>query len=115
MHKAHKDDAEFLFVYIREAHPSDSNWADGELDVKEPKTQEERAGVAGRCKSKLKLGMRTVVDTLDDRVALAYGAWPERIYIVGTDGKIVYRTALGPMGFKPQEAKAALVKLLEGE
>ncbi len=52
------------------------------------------------------------VDGVDDAVALAYNAWPERIYIVRPDGRIHYKSGLGPFGFRPAEAEASLAKLL---
>ncbi len=100
-----------MFVYIREAHPSDSNWADPKTDVKEPKNDAERSAVAKTCLKELKLAMTTVVDGMDDAVAMRYCAWPDRIYIIGTDGKIAYRTDLGPAGFSPKKAGEAIAKL----
>lgn len=52
------------------------------------------------------------VDGIDDAVALAYNAWPERIYILRSDGRIHYKGGLGPFGFRPAEADQALAKLL---
>lgn len=42
-----------------------------------------------------------------------YGAWPARICIVKTDGTVHYYSERGPRGFRPDEANAALGKLLE--
>ena len=50
---------------------------------------------------------------MDDAASEAYSAWPERIYFVGRDGRIVYRGGPGPYGFDPQEAEAELRSLLE--
>jgi len=113
MHADLRDRAEFLLVYVREAHPSDCNWPDNDVALKEPTTIEERAAAAKLCVEKLKFTMPAAVDGMDDATSLAYTAWPERIYIVGTDGKIAYRTGLGPFGFKPKDARAALERLLE--
>ncbi|MCI0341565.1 MAG: hypothetical protein L0216_10535 [Planctomycetales bacterium] len=115
MHGEFKDRAEFLMVYVREAHPSDSNWADPMLKLADPKSHEARRGVARQCSSALKLEMPTVVDTMEDTVSLAYNGWPERIYVVRPDGVIHYRGGLGPFGFNPREARDALAGLLEGK
>lgn len=112
MFTRHAADAEFLFVYIREAHPADSNWADDTIAVADPTTQAGRGEVASTCCSKLELTLPTVVDDLEDTVNQRYRAWPERIYVIGKDGKIAYKGALGPFGFKPEEAERALEKLL---
>jgi hypothetical protein len=112
IYKEFKDGAEFLFVYIREAHPSNGSWGDPESATEDPLDLEGRNKVAGTCTEKLKLTMPTAVDDMDDTVNLKYSAWPERIYIIGKDGKVLYKSKLGPFGFKPTEAKKELEKLL---
>lgn len=72
-------------------------------DVYDPKTIEERRAVAGRCEAALQYGIRTYVDEMDDAVNEAYAAMPTRLYLVGTDGRVVYPGGLGPFGFKPAE------------
>lgn len=98
-------------IYVREAHPIDSNWADRSLDVRDPTTAEERRETANRCAAALELTLPMAVDGLDDAVSLAYNAWPERIYVIKADGKIHYKSGLGPWGFKPDEAAKALEDL----
>ena len=112
MYQTYGDRAEFLFVYIREAHPADSNWADHELDIDDPLTQIERNTVAQTCCTKLSLTLPTVVDDMQDTVNQLYRGWPERIYVIGRKGNITYKAGLGPFGFKPSEAERALKKLL---
>jgi hypothetical protein len=69
--------------------------------------------VAARCCSDLALSLPAVVDDLEDTVNQRYRAWPERIYVIGRDGKIAYKGGLGPFGFAPKEAEQALQGLLE--
>lgn len=57
--------------------------------------------------------MPFVVDALDNKVGEAYAAWPDRLYIVGKDGKIAYKGAPGPAGFKAQEMADKLASLLK--
>jgi hypothetical protein len=38
----------------------------------------------------------------------AYQAWPERLYVVGTDGRIRYQGGKGPYGFSPAELERFL-------
>ena len=52
--------------------------------------------------------MPMVVDAVDNAVASAYGGWPDRLYLVGRDGRIAYRGGEGPFGFKPNELGAAI-------
>lgn len=98
---------EFVFVYIREAHPADSNWAVGNQDA-DPQDLEQRQGLAHKACARLKLGMTTVVDDMDDSVSLAYHAWPERIFVIGTKGTIVYKGRPGPKGFRTDELESFL-------
>lgn len=55
--------------------------------------------------------MPGALDTMDGRAEKAYAAWPERIYIVGRDGRILYKGDVGPFGFHPDEAEKALAAL----
>ena len=54
-----------------------------------------------------------LVDTIDDQVEQAYAGWPDRIYVIGKDSKIVFKGDPGPRGFQPsiKEAAAILAKL----
>ena len=107
--------AEFVMVYIREAHPSDSNWSDPAKDIADPTTLAERRAVAEQCCSELELSLPTVVDDMQDTVNQRYRAWPERIYVIDREGKIAYKGGLGPFGFAPREAERALQQLLDGK
>lgn len=116
----------FISIYIREAHPVDGwwlgKWPFGALmrlgrlqaatDVYDPKTIVERRAVAGDCEEALKYGIRTYVDEMDDAVNKAYAAWPTRLYLVGTDGRVVYHGGLGPFDFHPSKLGAAIEEYL---
>ena len=71
----------------------------------DPKTFEERQAVAGECLAALEYGVRTYIDEMDDRVNLAYAAWPTRLYLIGLDGKVVYASGMGPYGLKPAKLR----------
>lgn len=45
----------------------------------------------------------------------AYAALPDRLYLVGLDGRVVYASGPGPFGFKPAELKEAMNKYLSQE
>lgn len=63
--------------------------------------------------TKLELqGIPAVVDRLDDKVNKAYSAWPDRLYLVGKDGRICYSGGRGPGGFRPEQLAAAIQKEL---
>ena len=104
----------FLFVYIREAHPEDawqmeSNKREG-IVFKQPKSPQERRGVAKRCTKALKLSMPCVVDDMNNTVDNLYAAWPERLFVIDRDGKIEYSGGVGPFGFHPDEVRKWLEK-----
>ena len=80
---------------------------------KQPKSAEERDKVAKACQSGLKLSIPMLIDGMDDAANKAYAAWPDRLYIVAKDGKIVYKGRPGPAGFNPGEMAQALDKLLK--
>ncbi len=110
MYQTYKDRVEFLLVYIREAHPDSILFTlkDGKeqlLKVTQPKSLEQRSEVAGQCLATLKLSVPTVVDREDNKVNAAYAGWPDRMYVVGVDGRIAYQGGPGPGGFRPAEVE----------
>jgi len=99
-------------VYITEAHPSDawqlaSNVRDNVLFAN-PKSFDERAGAARMCALKLGIEFPAVIDDLDNSTEVAYTGWPDRLYLVDREGKIAFKSAPGPFGFKPDDLAAAL-------
>jgi hypothetical protein len=102
----------FLFVYIREAHPTDEwqlddNVKEGVLFA-QATTHGERKTVATACRKALELTMPVIVDEIDDRVDNAWAGWPERIFVVDPAGRVAYAAKQGPWGFKPDELRAWL-------
>ncbi|MCI0639611.1 MAG: hypothetical protein L0Y72_02500 [Gemmataceae bacterium] len=115
----YKDKAEFVCVYLREAHPADG-WAaafnkDVCADITQPRNYEERAQVAERCCAHLKITMPLVVDAMDDRVGHAYSGMPDRLYIIDAAGRVAYKGGRGPSGFKSGEMEQSLLMLLIDE
>lgn len=104
-------------VYIREAHALDSFLPKGggeEPIVEDPISLRERQEVAQVCMAKLALEpIPAVVDTLDDRASRAYDAWPDRLFLVGRDGKVAYHGPRGPEGFDPDQLEAAILDELK--
>lgn len=116
-YQGNKDRVKFFLVYIREAHPTDGrqvpqNEREG-VKYPQPKKEEDRRKVASDCVKNLKLSIPALIDDMEDSTEKAYSGWPDRIFIVGSDGKIAYRGDRGPAGFKVDDAEAALKKLLE--
>jgi hypothetical protein len=105
-------------VYIHEAHALDGRvplGGDGMPIVENPVTLGERREVARVCMTKLALEpMPALVDGIDDKVNTSYAAGPDRLYLVGKDGRIAYRRGPGPFGFNPDELEEAIRKELGG-
>lgn len=60
--------------------------------------------------------MPLLVDELDDRVGHAYSGMPDRLYLIGKDGRVMYKGGRGPFGFQPAEMEQSLLLcLLEEE
>ena len=73
-----------------------------------PKSEEERAFVAGACVRKLGIKFPAVLDEFGNSTEQAYTGWPDRIYLIDSQGKIAYKSKPGPFGFKPDQLAAAL-------
>ena len=108
---SYKDKVDFLLVYIEEAHPEQLT-GDIEGIKGQPKDIEQRAILATKCVSELKLSLPIVLDSMDGVAEEAYKGRPDRICIVDLDGKVAYYSKRGPRGFKPKEAAEELKKLL---
>ena len=111
----HRDDVQFVVVYIREAHPEDG-WvitSNREQDIafNDPTSNDERHEAASSCAIRLKINMPVIVDDIDDNIASAYGALPDRLYLIGKGGNIVYQGDRGPWGFDPQKLSDAIESL----
>lgn len=104
-------------VYIREAHALEETMASGTPGlpaVETPTSDGERMDVAQRCHAQYDLGgMLVLVDTIDDAVEKVYWAHPDRLYLVGKDGKIAYHGIQGPNGMRPEELLEAIEAELE--
>ncbi len=92
-----------MIVYIREAHPN--------TQYPQPTTYDQRVGIADSMCSDLKISIPTLIDGIDNKVGSAYSGFPDRMYLIGVDGKVKYKGARGPFGFKPAELENAIKKI----
>jgi type I thyroxine 5'-deiodinase len=102
-------------VYIQEAHPTDlwqlpSNVRDGVLFAS-PRSDGERADTATACVRKLGIRIPALLDGIENRTERDYTAWPDRMYVIGTDGRIVLKTAPGPYGFSTADLERTLKQM----
>jgi len=99
-------------VYLKEIHPTDG-WQvkENEQDAvlfRQHRSMNERVEVGAACMVKMALEMPAAVDEMNDAVGLAYAAMPERLYLIGVDGKVAYKGGMGPMFFRPDEWEQAI-------
>ncbi len=112
MWERYRDRVAFYIVYIREAHPEEG-WVvsvnrDMDIRVNDPTTDAERHDVAVACGLRLNIQMPVVIDAIDDNIARAYGALPDRLYLIGKGGRVAFQGGPGPAGFRPHELELAI-------
>ena len=95
-----KDRIEFFVVYVQEAHPTDgwqveSNIKD-DVFYRQHQSLDEREEVAQSCAIGLHISIPILVEEMDNAIDEAYGAAPERLYLIGKDGRVAYHGGAGP-------------------
>ncbi len=104
-------------VYITEAHPSDVWQMESNIKDKvvfaSPRDEQERALVAGACVRKLGIQIPAVLDEFGNSTEQAYTGWPDRLYLIDAKGRVSYKSKPGPFGFKAEELRSAIRKLVD--
>ena len=95
------DDLEFLFVYVREAHPGESQPAH--------RSWEDKVDAAERFRDEDEVTMPMVVDDVRGAIHKKYSKLPNPAFVVDKSGRIAYRM----MWTQPAPLAAALDELLE--
>ena len=103
---------EFFIVYVQEAHPTDgwqadSNLTDGVL-FRQHQDYDEREGMAQTCSLALHIDIPILIEEMENDIDEAYGAAPERLYVVGADGSVTYHGGVGPNFFDVDEWEQAI-------
>jgi len=119
LHRRFGEQVAFFVVYIREAHPT-NEWQveDNEREAilyTQPTTLEQRVEIAHVCALRLELSIPTLIDDMSNSTDLKYYALPDRLYLIGRDGRIAYRGAPGPFGFVAAELETAIERYLAKE
>ena len=104
-------------MYIQEAHPTDlwtteSNVRDRVLFAS-ARTDGERGATASACVRNLGIHIPAVLDGIDNKTERAYTGWPDRLYLIGTDGRVAFKTAPGPYGFSTRGLEQALQRVAQ--
>jgi len=91
MYNKYKDKAEFLIVYITEAHAKDE-WPVGKSVsfCDQPKVLEERCVLARKYNDENELSIPMGVDLMCNGFENVFAAWPVRFYVV-KEGKLVWK------------------------
>lgn len=104
------DDADFVTVYIEEAHASDGWKFTDNHNINFHRKLEDRIAAAEILREfDASVECPIVVDSMDDAANRMYGGLFERLYIV-QKGIIVYEGERGPVGYRLEEVKDWLVK-----
>ena len=104
-------------MYIQEAHPTDlwtteSNVRDRVLYAS-ARTDGERGATASACVRNLGIHIPAILDGIDNKTERAYTGWPDRLYLIGTDGRVAFKTAPGPYGFSTRGLEQALQRVTQ--
>ena len=75
---------DFLLLYVREAHPGER--------VPAHRTQQEKIDAARLSRRRYDDNRATVVDTVDGVAHRIYGAMPNSVYVIDSDGTILFRS-----------------------
>ena len=109
---------EFFVVYVQEAHPIDGWQTDSNVEAgilyRQHQSFDERDEVAATCTLDLHIEVPVLVEEMDNAIDEAYGAAPERLYLIGKDGKVVYDGGAGPHLFDLNELDQAIQKMEAG-
>ncbi len=98
-----RSEVEFLFVYVREAHPG--------VELPAHRSMEDKVGAALLLREQEQIDFPILVDELGGEVHRRYGALPNASFVIDKSGRIAYRSLAshGP------SLGAALEELLERE
>uniref|UniRef100_G1SVZ1 Iodothyronine deiodinase n=1 Tax=Oryctolagus cuniculus TaxID=9986 RepID=G1SVZ1_RABIT len=101
--------ADFLIIYIEEAHASDG-WAfKNNVDIKNHRNLQDRLRAASLLLARSPQ-CPVVVDTMQNQSSQLYAALPERLYVL-RQGRILYKGESGPWNYNPEEVRAVLEEL----
>ena len=71
-------------------------------------TIQERRDVAKEFLTTANLDIPALLDDIEDTAATGYASLPDRLYLIGKDGKIAFAGDRGPRGFKPDMLEKAI-------
>jgi alkyl hydroperoxide reductase subunit AhpC len=97
------EDVEFIFVYVREAHPGER--------IPAHESTSDKVAAAWLLRKEEQLEMPVVVDDLRGSIHRKYGKLPNPAFLIDKSGRVAFRS----MWTNPEELSAAFEELLELE
>ena len=77
-----------------------------------PQSDRERNETASACVRNLGIKIPALRDGIENVVERAYTGWPDRLYLIGRDGRVRFKSAPGPFGFHPADLRHAIESAL---
>lgn len=115
VYDAHKGKADFYWIYLKEAHASDSRRPNRKIKIKQHITLDDRIDAANKCVADIDLSIPLLVDDMKNTVGDAFSGHPDRLFVLSPNGTVAYSGGRGPRGFDVAEMEKALKKLLSEE
>ena len=78
-----------------------------------PQVYDERVKLAGTCSANLGIEFPALVDRIENSTEIAYTGWPDRLYVIDKDGRVAFKSAAGPFGFKTDQLANALAQIAQ--
>ena len=119
IYRSYKNQVEFFVVYVQEAHPTDGWQSESNITesllFRQHQNYEEREGVAQTCSLNLHIDIPILIEEIDNSIDEAYGAAPDRLYLIGANGKVAYQGGAGPHFFNLDEWQNAIEACLKAK
>ena len=98
------DIADFVIIYIEEAHPKEGFHIKMNYVIGTHQCLEERFAAAEKLQDISKPNCQILVDSMSNEAMYQYQAFPERLYIIN-DGQLGYAGGVGPMWYNLDEVR----------
>jgi hypothetical protein len=80
-----------------------------------PQSDGERTSTASACVRNLGIHIPAILDGIENHTEHDYTGWPDRLYLIGTDGRVKFKSAPGPFGFSAAGLEHALQEMLSAK
>jgi peroxiredoxin len=97
------DEIEFLFIYVREAHPGER--------IRAHRSQSEKIEAAGVLRDEENIEMPVVADDIRGSIHRKYSRLPNPAFLIDRSGRVAYRS----MWTRPEQLQSAIEELLEAQ